>query len=80
MTTTVEPPHAGEGLVDGDAAEDEVGVGDRGLGAAEAVAGRAGHGTGRARPDGQGTARVEAGQRAAAGADGVDVEGRQADR
>ena len=65
----------------GDAAGDEVGVGDRRLGAAAAVAGGPGHGAGRLRgPTTQRAARVEAGDRAAAGADRVDVERREPDR
>ena len=61
-------------------AEHEVGIGDGRLGAAPPVAGRAGHGAGAAGPDGQRAARVEAGDRAAAGADGVHVERGQSDR
>ncbi len=38
---------------------DEVGVGDRRLGATEAVAGGTGHGAGAARPDGERSARVD---------------------
>ena len=61
-------------------AEQHVGVGDRRLLAALAVGGRAGVGARRARPDAQRAAGVGPGDRAAAGADGVDVDHRQLDR
>ena len=61
-------------------AEQDVGVGDRRLLAALAVGGRAGVGARRARADAQRAARVGPGDRAAAGADGVDVDHRQLDR
>ena len=64
----------------GQQAEQQVGVGDRRLGAAVAVAGGPGPGARGARADAQGAARVAPADRAAAGADGVDVEHRQRDR
>ena len=59
--------------------EHEVGVGDGRLGAAAAVAGRARLRAGALRPDLQQPVAVEPGDRAAAGADRIDVE-RQASR
>ena len=61
-------------------AEEQVGVGHRRLLAAAAVGGRARVGARRARPDAQRAARVGPRDRAAAGADGVDVDHRQLDR
>ena len=63
----------------GEDAEQEVGVGDRRLGPAAPVAGGPGVGAGRARPDAQRAAAVAPPDRAAAGADGVDVDHRQLD-
>ncbi len=51
-------------------------VGRRRLGAAAAVGGRARHGAGRARPDAIDAARIDVRDRAAAGADRVDVDHR----
>ncbi len=61
-------------------AEQQVGVGHRRLLAAVAVGGGAGARARRSRPDAQRAARVAPGDRAAAGADRVDVEHRQRDR
>src|SRR6185437_8633315 len=61
-------------------AEHQVGIGDRRLGAAAPVTGRPGDGARRARPDPQGAAGVATADRAAARADGVDIDGRQLDR
>ena len=73
-------PHPPAGEVRGvDAAEDGVGVGHRRLAAAAAVAGRAGRGAGTLRPDAN-IAAVEPGERAAAGADDMDVDDRHLDR
>ena len=72
--------HPAAGEVRGvDAAEHGVGVGDRRLGAAAAVAGRAGDRAGALRPDAD-MAALEPGERAAAGADDVDVDDRHLDR
>src|SRR6202051_401156 len=60
------------------AAEQKVGVGDGGLGAAS-VADGARIGTGGFRADAQDAAGIEAGERASAGADGVDIEHGDAD-
>ena len=76
----VERDVAAERRARGQQAEHEVGVGDRRLRAAVAVAGGAGAGARRARADAQRAARVAPADRAAAGADGVDVEHRQRDR
>ena len=51
-----------------------------GCGAAAAVGGGAGHGAGAARPDAEGAAMIDVGDRAAAGADRVDVDHRQQQR
>ena len=61
-------------------AEQEVGVGDRRLGAAAPVAGRTRVGARAARTDAQRAAGVAPADRAAAGADRVDVEHRQGER
>ncbi len=58
----------------------QVGVGDGRLRAAMAVAGRAGPGAGAARPHGQAPAGVDRGDGAAAGADGADLDHREAHR
>ena len=76
----VEGVESGEGGAGRDAAEDEIGVGHGRRRTAPPVAGRAGFGPGALRPDDQGSAGVEAGDGPAAGADGVDVEGGEADR
>ena len=57
-------------------AQEEIRIGDRHLGAAAAVADRPRLGTRAARPDTQETARVDPGDRAAARADGLDVDQR----
>ena len=62
--------------VRGDPAEDDVGVGDGRLGAALGVAERAGVGAGRLRPDLERALGGDPGDRAAAGADGDDVDHR----
>ena len=62
------------------AAEQQVGVGDRGLAPAAPVAGGAGHGAGGRGPDAQRAAGVAPSDRASAGADRVDVERRQRQR
>ena len=64
----------------GQAAEREVGVGHRGLRAAAAVASRPGIGAGAARADLHQPVPVEPGDRAAPGADGVDIHHRLAHR
>ncbi len=76
----VEGHVAGQLRVGGEPAEQQVGVGDRGLAAAASVGGGPRIGAGRARPDAQGAAAVAPADRAAAGADGVDVDHRQLDR
>ena len=58
----------------------DVGVGHGRLVVAAVVADRAGIGAGAARPDLQQPAAIDIGDRAAAGADGVDVEHRRLDR
>ena len=58
----------------------QVGVGDGGLGAAAAIAGRARQGAGAARPDLERAAGVDKGNAAAACAYRVDVDHRQAQR
>ena len=63
-----------------DAAEHDVGVGRRRRRAAAAVAGRARHRAGALRADAQQSALVDPGDRAAAGADGADVDHRHLDR
>ena len=76
----VQPPEPGEGGVGRDAPEDQVGVRDRGLGPAPAVAGGPRVGPGRRRPHHQRAAGVHPGDGATAGADGVHVERRQPHR
>ena len=76
-TSSSTPPASVEAGVQ--VAEQEVGVGDRGLGAAAAVAGGPGVRPGRLRPGAKRAARVEPADRAAAGPDGVDVDHRQLD-
>ena len=73
----VELEVGGDRRVDGQAAEHEVGVGHGGLLAAAAVAGGAGVGARAVRADAQRAAAVDPRDRAAAGADGVDVDHRQ---
>ncbi len=70
---------AGQLRVGGEAAEQQVGVGHRGLCAAASVTGGPWLGSRRARSDAQGAAAVAPADRAAAGADGVDVDHRQLD-
>ena len=72
-------PHGGEpGRIE--AAEHQVGVGDGEAGAAAAIADRAGLGAGALGPDLEHPGPVDGGDRAPAGADGVDVDHRQVDR
>ena len=59
-----------------EAAEHHMGVGDRGLGAALAVGGGPGPCAGAGRADAEGPRCIDPGDRAAAGADGVDVDHR----
>ena len=63
-----------------DGADDDMGVGGGGLGAALAVAGRPGIGAGALRADAQHAAVIDPDDRAAAGADRHDVEHGRADR
>ena len=67
---------AAEEAVGAEPAEDEIGVGDGRLGAAEAVADRAGRRARAFRADAQGVADLDAGDAAAAGADLLDVDHR----
>ena len=62
------------------AAEHEIGVGDGRLVAAVRIAHRAGLGAGAARPDLEVALAADPGDRSAAGADGLDVDHRNADR
>ena len=61
-------------------AEDQIGVGYGRFLAAAAIGGRARHGAGAARPDPKGTALIDVGDRAAAGADGMDIDHRHQQR
>ena len=63
-----------------DAAHDQIGVGDGRLVAAIRIAHRAGLGAGAARPDLEMALAADPGNRAAAGADGLDVDHRDAHR
>ena len=72
----VEAHLAAEEVVGVETSEDEVGVGQRDLVAAGAVADRAGVGAGAARPDLEEAAGVDPGDRTASGADSVDVDER----
>ena len=76
----VEPAEAGERGFGGDAREHEIGVGHRRLLAAAPVAGGAGDGARALGADDERAAGVESRDRAATGADRVDVERRQPDR
>ena len=76
----VERHPAAEQAARGKAPEHQIGVGHGRLLAAQAVAGRARQGAGALRADLEEPVPVEPGDRAAAGADGVDVDHRQADR
>ena len=76
----VERHVAGQRDVGAQMAEDEVGVGDRGLGSAASVARGPRLGARAARAHAQGAAGVAPADRAAAGADGVDVDHRQRQR
>ena len=76
----VEGHVAAEEVVGVEDAEQQIGVGDRRLGAALAVAGRARVGAGRLRPDLQQAEVVDPGERAAAGADLDQVDRRHGDR
>ena len=71
---------AAEEVVGVEAAEHDVGVGERGLLAAAAVAGGARIGAGALRPDLQEPAGVDPADRAAAGADRLRAHGRDGDR
>ena len=71
---------AAEKVIRAEAAEHDVGVGDGRLGAAAAVADRAGIGAGALRADLQGADFVDPGDAAAAGADFDDVDHRHHDR
>src|SRR5436189_205365 len=66
---------AAEETVGAQPSENEIGIGDGGLGAAESVAHRAGLGTRASRPNVQ-RAHVRARDRAAAGADLLDIDHR----
>ena len=70
----------GEQPVRVEPAEDDVGVGDRRPGAAAAVADRPRRRAGALRADAQHARGIDRGDRAAAGADGVDVDHRHVDR
>ncbi len=76
----VEPPPAAEKALGVEIAQHQIGVGDRRLGAAIAVAGRAGGSTGAQRADMQDAGLIDSGDRAAAGADAGDVEAVERDR
>ena len=65
-----------QAAVRAESSEQELGVGRRGLGSAAAVAGRARVRSRRLRPDAEDAALVDVRDRAAAGADGVDVDHR----
>ena len=71
---------AADRAVHGDAAENQVGIGYGRLGPAAPIADRAGHRSRAARPDLQNAAAVDRRDAAAAGADGVHVDHRQAQR
>ena len=60
--------------------QDHIGIGDRRLVVAAVVAGWPGIGTGAARPDFEQSARVDKRDRAATGADGMNIEHRRLDR
>ena len=74
----VEDPEARQRPALRDVPEHEIRIGDGRLAATQAVARGAGIGTGGARPDSQRATGVDVRDRTAAGADGVDVESRQA--
>ena len=76
---SVEGDAAAEKIAGIEKAEDDVGVGHRRAVAAFAIAGRAGIGAGALGPDVQDSARIDRRDRAAAGAQRVDVEARQRD-
>jgi hypothetical protein len=78
LASSATPPASGVCGVE--QAEHEVRVGDRRLGARRAVAGGPRLGARRARSDAQSAARVAPGDRAAPGADRVDVDHRQRER
>ena len=71
---------AAEELLGVEPAQHHLRIGHRRLGAALAVAGRAGIRAGRARADAERVARVDIGDRAAAGADRVDIDHRHQHR
>ena len=77
---SVERHVATEERVGVEQAEHDVGVGDRRLGAATAVGGRARLGAGRLRPDLQQAELVDAGERSAAGTDLDEVDRRHGAR
>ncbi len=74
----VEASQPRKGGPEGDAPENQVGVGDRWLLASPPVAGRPGDGSRRAGPHDQGSPGIEAGDRATAGTHRVDLERGQA--
>ena len=76
----VELHAAAEEIVLVEPAEHQIGVGHGRLGAAASIRGGAGHRAGAARPDPESAALVDIGDRAAAGADGVNVDHRQQQR
>ena len=76
----VERQFARERRIGEQAAEQQVGIGDRGLQPAAPVAGGARHGAGGGGPDAQRAAGVAPCDRASAGADGMDVERGQRQR
>ena len=76
----VEPHLAAEEISGIEPAQHQIGVGHRRLGAAAAVAGRAGHRARAARPDIEAVLVVEPGDRAAADADLENVDDVAADR
>ena len=77
MSSGMSPPRKNHGVEE---AEREVGVGDRGLGAAAAVAGRTGVGARRLGADLEQAELVDAGEAAAAGADLDEVDRRHRHR
>ena len=79
LSGPVQAAEAGEFGVGGDAAGDQVGVGDRRRSAASPVAGRPGVGAGAGRAHHQRATRVDPGDGATARPDGVHVERGQAD-
>ena len=76
----IERHPAGVEIVGVEPAEHQVSVGHGRLGAAQAVAGRAGHGARRVRPDIERAAGIDPGDRTAARADDMQVDDRDLDR